>query len=196
MSAVTSATHDRSRPCCCIRGSAVRGPCSSTVTAQACMWEMSAPNLYKWSRISFNNNDGKITRRHDEICWMKGHFNRIIAVFNRVPISKHDLCSSVFFVSGFHRGLPVDCATKSGPFTKSRGFEKLLQNLFLHKFHVISLNRRKMTQTSVVDSISPARCRVLPWRRLAEKRSSHSRKIFPKCIENTQYNLFPRLVGI
>ena len=49
---------------------------------------------------------------------------------------------------------------------------------------------------SVVDSISPARCRVLPWRRLAEKGSPHSRKIFSKCIENTQYNLFPRLVGI
>ena len=49
---------------------------------------------------------------------------------------------------------------------------------------------------SVVDSISSARCCVLPWRRLAEKGSPHSRKIFSKCIENTQYNLLPRLVGI
>ena len=53
-----------------------------------------------------------------------------------------------------------------------------------------------MTQTSVVDNISPARCRVLPWRCLAEKGSPHSRKIFSKCIENTQYNLFPGLDGI
>ena len=46
------------------------------------------------------------------------------------------------------------------------------------------------------DQCSPARCRVLPWRRLAEKGSPHSRKIFSKGIENTQHNLFPRLVGI
>ena len=64
-------------------------------------FRLSTPTLYKWSRIPFNNNDGKITRRHDEICWMKGHFNRIIAVCNRVPISKHDLCSSVFLLADF-----------------------------------------------------------------------------------------------
>ena len=73
-----------------------------------------------------------------------------------------------------------------------------------------------MTQTSVVDSIYPAKCcvlplrrlaekgsphsrkifSVLPLRRLAEKGSPHSRKIFSKCKENTQYNLFSRFVGI
>ena len=70
--AVTCATHDRSRPCCC-----VRGPCSSTVSAQSYMWEMSAPTLYR-SWMSDRRSVVNIARRVDLQSRHSYPFSRLI----------------------------------------------------------------------------------------------------------------------
>ena len=65
-----------------------------------------------------------------KICWMKGDFNRIIVVCNRVPISKHDVCSSVFLLADFTE-VCQSIAQPNTDYSQSRGFEKTIDTQFI-----------------------------------------------------------------
>ena len=45
-----------------------------------------------------------------KICWIKGYFNRTIVVFDRVPICKSDMCSSVFLLADLTRSFALGFA--------------------------------------------------------------------------------------
>ena len=69
-------------------------------TVQKCLLRPFTSGVVFHSIIIIEKSPGVMMK----ICWIKRHFNRIIVVCNRVPISKHDLCSSLrIFVSGFQR---------------------------------------------------------------------------------------------
>ena len=74
-----------------------------------------------------------------KICWIKGHFNRIIVVCNRVPISKHDLCSSIFLLADFTEVCQSIAQLNPDHSQSHVVLKKMIQNLFHLKFHVISL---------------------------------------------------------
>ena len=59
----------------------------------------SALTLYTWRLISFNDDNKKTPGVMMKICWIKGYFNKIIVVCDRVPISKHDMCSSWYLLA-------------------------------------------------------------------------------------------------
>ena len=88
--------------------------------------------------------------RHDENCvtwnYISTNHIRFLLIVNVQLYFPYVAPISGYFCYAFTGVLSIDCAIKSEPFAKSRGFEKLIHNLFsspiLREYHLNHSNRR------------------------------------------------------
>ena len=147
----------------------------TTVSAQSYMWEMSAPTLYR--------------------SWMSDR-RSVVNIARRVDLqSRHSYPFSLLIISGRislkQRNEQVDYWYMLYLLMTLFSWNMAPQQLVKCNWLGGELGGRWHDSDQCCGQQD-----VLPWRRLVEKESPQSRKIIPNCIENTQYNLFPRLVGM